>query len=169
MESKIVFLSLGSNIDDRLAYLIKSTDSIRDTCGDVVALSAVYETEPWGFQSNNSFLKQVIALKTELSPSVLMEQLLKIEKQFGRERGLSNTYQSRTVDIDILYFDTMIINTSLVSVPHPRLHLRKFVLVPLCEIAPDFIHPVFNCSNSELLNKLSDSSAVRPFLFARKF
>ncbi len=166
MESKTVFLSLGSNIDDRLAFLQKSTDTIRDTCGNVVALSSVYETEPWGFQSFNSFLNQVIALKTDLSPSGLMEQLLTIEKHFGRERGLSNTYQSRTVDIDILYFDNMIINTALVSVPHPRLHLRKFVLVPLCEIAPEFIHPVFNCSNSELLNKLADSSAVRPFLFA---
>lgn len=121
----------------------------------LVERSSAYITEPWGFEADEWFLNELLVVETELEPDDLMDTLLAIERTLGRIRHPEKTgYSSRTVDLDILYYGDQIINTEKVTVPHPRLHLRKFALMPLCEIIPDFLHPVFNLSQKQLLEKL---------------
>ena len=117
--------------------------------------SSAYTTEPWGFEAEEWFLNELLVVDTELEPDVLMDELLNIESELGRVRHPEQKgYSSRTVDLDILYYGDRIINTNKVTIPHPRLHLRKFALEPLCELIPDFLHPVFNLSQTQLLEKL---------------
>lgn len=121
----------------------------------LVERSSAYITEPWGFEAEEWFLNELLVVETELEPDALMDALLKIEAELGRVRHLEiKGYCSRTVDLDILYYGDKIINTEKVIAPHPRLHLRKFALMPLCEVIPDFLHPVFNLSQTQLLEKL---------------
>ena len=121
----------------------------------LVERSSAYTTEPWGFEADEWFLNELLVLETELEPDALMDALLSIEKELGRVRHPEQKgYTSRTVDLDILYYGDRIVNTEKVTVPHPRLHLRKFALEPLCEVIPDFLHPVFNLSQTQLLEKL---------------
>ena len=121
----------------------------------LVERSSEYMTEPWGFEAEEWFLNELLVVETELEPDALMDELLAIEAELGRVRHPEKPgYCSRTVDLDILYYGDRIICTEKVTVPHPRLHLRKFALMPLCEIIPDFLHPVFNLSQKQLLEKL---------------
>ena len=117
--------------------------------------SSAYTTEPWGFEAEEWFLNELLVVDTELEPDDLMDELLKIEAELGRVRHPEvRGYCSRTVDLDILYYGDKIIKTDKVTIPHPRLHLRKFALMPLCEVVPDFLHPVFNLSQTQLLEQL---------------
>ena len=121
----------------------------------LVERSSAYTTEPWGFEAEEWFLNELLVVETELEPDKLMDKLLEIEKELGRVRHPEvKGYCSRTVDLDILYYGDRIIETEKVTVPHPRLHLRRFALEPLCEIIPDFLHPIFNLSQTQLLEKL---------------
>ena len=121
---------------------------INKRCGMLVERSSAYFTEPWGFEADEWFL-------TEMEPDDLMDALLGIEAELGRVRHPEvKGYTSRTVDLDILYYGDRIINTEKVTVPHPRLHLREFALKPLCEVIPDFLHPIFNLSQTQLLERL---------------
>lgn len=121
----------------------------------VVERSSAYITEPWGFEADEWFLNELLVVETDLEPDDLMDRLLEIETELGRVRHPEKPgYQSRTVDLDILYYGDWVINTEKVTVPHPLLHLREFALKPLCEVIPDFIHPVFHLSQMQLLEKL---------------
>ena len=123
--------------------------------------SSVYETEPWGFQSNEEFLNQVVKVKTDLNPSGLLGRILMIESLLGRVRG-ERRYESRLIDIDILLYEDIIVDEESLKIPHPLMHQRRFVLIPLCELAPDMIHPVLGKSLTVLLEICEDKGVVRP-------
>jgi len=128
---------------------------INNRCGMLVERSKAYTTEPWGFEAEEWFLNELLVVETEMEPDELMDALLEIEKSLGRVRlPEQQGYTSRTVDLDILYYGDQVIQTEKVTIPHPRLHLREFALLPLCEIIPDFLHPVFNVSQTQLLERL---------------
>jgi 2-amino-4-hydroxy-6-hydroxymethyldihydropteridine diphosphokinase len=120
----------------------------------------VYETGPWGFKSGKKFLNRVLGVETVLNPSDLLERILKIESDLGRIRS-GKGYSSRIIDIDILFFGDEIINEGSIVIPHPHLHERKFVLVPLNDIAPEFVHPVLKKTVEELLSLCTDKGKVR--------
>lgn len=127
----------------------------------LVERSSAYLSEPWGFEAEEWFLNELLVVETELDPDSLMDRLMEIEHELGRVRHPEiEGYTSRTVDLDILYFGDRIVKTEKVTAPHPRLHLRRFALLPLCELVPDFLHPVFNKSQQQLLERCSDSSKV---------
>ena len=149
------FILFGSNQGDKQALLERACALINNRCGMLVERSSAYITEPWGFEAEEWFLNELLVVETELTPDELMDKLLEIEAELGRVRHPEKEgYCSRTVDLDILYYGNQIINTEKVTAPHPRLHLRKFALMPLCEIIPDFLHPIFNLSQTQLLEKL---------------
>jgi 2-amino-4-hydroxy-6-hydroxymethyldihydropteridine diphosphokinase len=152
-----VYLGLGTNLGDRTENLETAIEKIRETIGPVVASSSVYETEPWRFKSENKFLNMVIEVKTSLKPSGLLGRMLMIESLMGRIRE-GNEYKSRIIDIDILFYGDRIIKTKALHVPHPAIPDRRFVLVPLCEISPDYIHPILKKSIQKLLEECQDTS-----------
>lgn len=155
-----IYILLGSNLGDRKDFLTQARKAIEQQCGKLLAISHLFETAPWGFKSNDWFLNQVVEIETDLTAIQLLEKLLTIEISLGRTRTTVQ-YSSRNIDIDLLYFGDQVFNSTKLVVPHPRLHLRKFTLLPLCEIAPSFIHPVSQKSQLELLHQLNDESVVR--------
>lgn len=144
----IVYLALGSNIGNRLANLKNAISNLTPQL-NVKKKSPVYETPPWGFQEQAAFLNQVIKAETYLEPEELLGHLKRLETALGREPSFQNG--PRLIDMDILFFDDMIIDSPPLVIPHPRLHQRAFVLVPLNDIAPDLIHSLLNIPISELL------------------
>jgi len=161
------YLLLGSNVEPRFGFIMEAIRLIGNESGMVLGTSSIYESEPWGFQAETHFLNCVVLLDTELSPMDLLSEALKIEKSMGRTRQGSG-YASRNIDIDILYFNDEAVNLPGLIIPHPRLHERRFTLEPLVEIAPDFVHPVVGKTNSELLERVNDSSEVRTFKTAQE-
>ena len=157
---KKIYLGLGSNLGDREHNLKEAFARIEEHIGHVVKSSSVYETEPWGFNTRETFLNAVIEVGTELNPSAVLGAILMIETLLGRTRG-EKQYSSRVIDIDILLYNDLIVNEVSLKIPHPLLHERMFVLVPLCEIAPDIIHPIFNKSVLLLSKICPDNSKVR--------
>jgi 2-amino-4-hydroxy-6-hydroxymethyldihydropteridine diphosphokinase len=153
------FLHTGSNRGSRLEMLHEAHRQIGEKTGEILLASSVYETEPWGFHDETPFLNQVLEIKTDLSPEILLQSILEIETVMGRKREFKG-YLSRKIDIDILFYDDLVICTENLVIPHPRMHERRFVLIPLAEIAKDFIHPVFHRSIEELLVSCSDQSRV---------
>ena len=161
MASETVFVLLGSNLGDRELLVNQASKMIGERCGKIVAKSRLYESEPWGFKSEHWFLNQVVKVETALSPDDLMKELLEIEKELGRDRSVPHEgYVSRPMDLDILYFGNEINDTQMVTAPHPRLHERRFTLLPLCDVAPDFVHPVMKKTNLQLLDECQDAGKV---------
>ncbi len=156
------FLITGSNQGDRLMMLERALKAIREEIGSITDQSSIYETAPWGFDHPTKFLNQVLEIETVLEVNNLLDRLLELEKKLGRTR-VERRYAARCIDIDILFYDDIIINTKTLIVPHPRLAERRFVLVPLCEMVPFFRHPVLNVTLEELLKQCKDSSEVRIF------
>jgi 2-amino-4-hydroxy-6-hydroxymethyldihydropteridine diphosphokinase len=157
-----IYLGIGSNLEDREGNLAEAVDRIGLIIGDVIKTSSVYETEPWGFTADIEFLNMVVEVETRLNPQDLLEQTSKIETRLGRIREEDEgQYSSRIIDIDILLYEDVIVNDVNLKIPHPLMHERKFVLVPLNEIAPDAVHPVFLKTISELLAVCSDTGEVR--------
>ncbi|TFH39423.1 MAG: 2-amino-4-hydroxy-6-hydroxymethyldihydropteridine diphosphokinase [Bacteroidia bacterium] len=148
-----VYIGIGSNLGDRHIFIEDSLLRLERDVGNIVTRSTVIETEPWGFDSADSFLNMVTKIETLLSPGGLLESLLKIESDMGRIRSEPG-YRSRVIDLDILFYDDLIIDSGDLAIPHPLLHRRLFVLQPMSEIAPDLVHPVLNKSISELLCEL---------------
>jgi 2-amino-4-hydroxy-6-hydroxymethyldihydropteridine diphosphokinase len=153
-----VYLLIGGNMGDRMANIKMAQDYLDQEAGKLMQRSAVYETEAWGFKDQPAFLNQAILLHTHLDASTLMETLLSIELKMGRKRAVP--MGPRTIDLDIIYFNEEIIDHNLLTIPHPRLAERRFVLLPISEIAPNYIHPVFQKNNATLLKECGDSLAV---------
>lgn len=159
----MVILLLGSNLGDRLSNLNEAYNKISESTREILISSSIYETEPWGFQHQNLFLNQVLVVNTDLSPESLLHLLFNIEKELGRKRR-QKSFQARIIDIDILFYDDLIISTNELEIPHPKLHERRFVLEPLNEILPYLIHPVLLKSVARLLKESKDPLLVRKFL-----
>lgn len=153
-------LLLGTNLGDRLENLNKACILLEEKVGTIQKRSGIYETEPWGYRDNQWFYNCALILQTHLVPEKLIKKTLEIEMIMGRERKQTNGYENRILDIDILSFDSEIIKTTELELPHPRLHLRKFALMPLAEIAPDYIHPTTMKSVNEMLTECIDNCIV---------
>ena len=156
---KTAFLSIGSNLGNRRLLLQKAIFQIGKIAGEIRQVSAVYETPSWGFEGED-FLNACLELQTLLTAEELLAKLLSIETEFGRKRNESGSYQSRTLDIDIIYYEKEIINTKNLTVPHPKLQDRKFILKPLADITPQFYHPIFNKDTRNLLQECKDKSTL---------
>ena len=156
------FILFGSNMGDKNEIYAQACLLINNRCGRIVAQSSAYESEPWGFEAKEWFLNRLIVVETELEPEAMMRQLLDIEAELGRVRHPeAGGYTSRTADLDILYYGSRIVLTDSLTIPHPRLHQRRFALLPLCEVVPEFVHPAFNMTQTELLKRCFDFSEVR--------
>ncbi|QNL49537.1 2-amino-4-hydroxy-6-hydroxymethyldihydropteridine diphosphokinase [Olivibacter sp. SDN3] len=155
------YLILGTNLGDRVIQLKKAIELITKRIGEVCRQSTIYETKPWGVLEQPNFLNQVLKVKTLLSPDDLLKEALAVEQMLGRVRNVK--WGARLIDIDILFYDDRVINTSQLQIPHPLLHKRSFVLFPLAEIASSFIHPVFQVSISQLIESLSDNLSVQKY------
>ena len=152
------YLLTGGNTGDRQQFLASALKALEAACGQIITVSALYETEAWGYNDQPPFLNQAIELQTALSPQALLERILAIEIQLGRVRD--QKYGPRTIDIDILLYGQEVINEPGLVVPHPHLPNRRFALECLNDIAPAFIHPVLNKSISTLLEECADSLTV---------
>jgi len=152
-------LALGSNVGDKLNNLKLAAANLAPQM-ILKAKSPIYETPPWGYAQQDSFLNQVVKVETYLEAQPLLRHIKRLEKALGREATFENG--PRIIDIDILFFDEAIIDSPPLIVPHPRLHERAFVLVPLADIAPDLIHPRLKMSVSALLSAV-DAGGIKPF------
>lgn len=155
---KNVFLLLGSNLGDRLQVVQAATKLIREGVGEIRAASSIYETAPWGVLDQPVFLNQVLSVETSLVPEEVLRVILNIEQELGRVRH--ERWGARVIDIDMLYFEDIVLDSARLTLPHPRLHERRFTLVPLNEIAPDFIHPVLKRNTTDLLAACTDPGEV---------
>lgn len=152
----IVYLSLGSNMGNREEILEVAIKEIDKRIGKISKSSSKYETEPWGFTSPNKFINMAIEVETQLSPTLVSEIAHSIEDDLGRIRNKDiEGYEDRVIDIDILMIDNIISNDKGLTLPHPKMHLREFVILPLCEIAPNLIHPVLGITIKDIKNNIN--------------
>jgi len=152
MKEHIVYLALGTNLGDRLANLKQAIAALTPQM-EVRAKSGVYETPPWGFEDQPKFLNQVIKVNTYLDPEPLLKHLKRLEVALGRQESFPNG--PRLIDMDILFYNDLVVNKPSIVVPHPRLHERGFVLLPLMDIAPGLVHPVTQKSVREMVEQLN--------------
>ncbi len=157
MEEHVVYLALGSNIGNRAQNLKEAIAALSPQM-EVKARSAVYETPPWGFEDQEKFLNQAVRVETYLKPEQLIKHLKRLEVALGRTETFQNG--PRLIDIDILFYDDLVLYSPALTIPHPHLHERGFVLVPLMDIASDFVHPVKKKSIRELA-LFADVSGIR--------
>lgn len=153
---------LGSNLGDRIHLLGRAIELTEKRIGSNLKVSSVYSTEPWGTQNPLPYLNVAVSMQTSFPAGALLKKILSIEKELGRKRD-GNLNAPRTIDIDIIFYENLIIHRKNLIIPHPRMHLRRFVLVPLAEIEPGFVHPVFEITVEELLNNCTDELAVSIF------
>ena len=159
--SHTVYLSAGTNLGDREANLQEAIASLNSHGAVVRKVSSIYETEPVGFRSQPWFLNMALELATDLSPLELIDICQEVEQVHGRLRTFANA--PRSLDLDILLYDDLVVDTSRLTIPHPRMTQRRFVLVPLAELAPDVLHPILGESISSLLAVCPDTSQVRRY------
>ena len=138
----IAYLGLGTNVGNKRRNMITAAALLAERVGDILALSGFYETEPWGFESENFFLNAAVKLKTSFSPLEVMRITQQIEKELGRTEKSNGVYHDRIIDIDILLYGDEVLQIPELTLPHPLMHERKFVMDPLAEIAPFVVHPV---------------------------
>lgn len=155
----MVYIALGSNIGNRFALIQEAVFCIGSRIGTILSVSKVYETPAWGFESE-AFLNACIKIETEQTALDVLDTLLTIEKELGRDRNLSEGYQARPIDLDILLFNNEIISHERLLVPHPRMELRQFVLTPLADIAAKTVHPQLKKNIEELQQKCEDDSVL---------
>lgn len=156
--NELVHLALGTNLGDRESNLIRARELLSQRM-NIIEASPIYITPPWGFEEQPDFLNQVLQVQTEIAPRPLLRYLKKIESKMGRLKTFRNG--PRLIDIDILFYGQRVVKSSKLSIPHPRLHERAFVLVPLNDLAPDFVHPVLNITVETMLSEI-DVKGVRP-------
>jgi len=155
-----VYVSLGSNLGDRLQYLKGAIGRIEEAEKiSIKKLSAVYETQPVGYENQGWFLNLVLEVETSLDPLSLLDHLLSIEDQLGRKR--EEKWGPRSIDVDILLYNNQVVDSERLTIPHPRMHKRKFVLILLAQIAPQLLHPLLKKSMSELIENCEDKSVVK--------
>lgn len=147
-------------MDDRAAWLEKAKAEITLSIGKISAESSLYESEPWGFHADKCFLNQVVKAETDMQPAEILDEILFIEKKLGRIRNNSETYQSRTIDIDILFYNDQIIAEKDLIIPHPRIQERMFTLLPLSELDQSFVHPASRKTISQLIRECHDPGSV---------
>ena len=157
----IVYLSLGSNLGDRVGYIQQATSLLGANQNiNIVATSSFYETEPWNMNSENWFVNAIAQISTSLAPEELLDECQKIETLLGRNRNNLDSYNDRTIDIDIIFYDRLILNTERLTIPHKHFHKRGFMLVPMLEIAEDFVHPFFGKTVESLFEAIEDPEMV---------
>ena len=160
---------LGSNLGDKFKLLNDAMNKLSHSAGKIKVTSSIYESQAWGFESDSTFFNAILVLSTPLDPWQLLKECQRIEMELGRERepqsmdheSKTREYSSRTIDIDILDFDGLITNTPTLILPHPKLHLRKFTLLPLQEVIPEWIHPILKVGVKELLTNCNDIGEVK--------
>ena len=148
------YLLIGGNMGDRLANLENARAAIQEQVGNILSNSSIYETAAWGMENQAAFLNQALLIDTPFEAIELLENLLKIEKAMGRIRN--QPLGPRTIDLDIIFFNDQILDTENLTIPHPHMQKRNFVLTPLNEIVPDYIHPIFKKSINQLLKGCTD-------------
>ena len=153
-----VYIQLGSNIGERESFITKSMHKVEDDIGKIITVSSIFETTAWGNENQNNFLNSVIEIKTPFDAFTILQKSQEIENNLGRKR--SDKWGERTIDIDILFYNNKIINTKELTVPHPLIEKRKFVLMPLSEIAPNYMHPILKKNISTLLSECKDTQKV---------
>lgn len=153
-----VYLSLGSNLGNREENILYAVRKLKEIGFEIKETSSIYKTSPWGKPDQPYFLNLVLEGETKLSPQRLLQKAKIIEKTLGRKKG--EKWGPRTIDIDILFYDNKIIKTPNLKIPHPQLHERNFVLIPLKEIAPNFIHPLLKQNVQQMLKKMDDKGGV---------
>jgi len=149
-----VYLSIGSNKGNRSVLIIKAIDEIEKKIGKIISRTSIYQSKSWGFDSND-FYNLSLLIDTDIEPKSLLINLKKIEKSMGRE-DIDGSYSDRFIDIDILFYDNIIIDSEDLKIPHPKIEIRKFVLVPMLEIADDYVHPILNKTIRQLDNECDD-------------
>ena len=154
-------LLLGSNLGDGQLLFQHVISIIDERLGKLEMQSALYQSPPWGFEHENNFINQVLIMNTEKDSEQVLQSCLQIEVDLGRKKRKTQGYVARIIDIDVLFVNDEVIETETLVLPHPRLHLRKFTLLPLAELIPDFVHPTLNKTIQELLVACEDNSEVR--------
>jgi len=155
----VIYLLLGGNQGDRKKNLSEAKQQLVDKVGKIILKSSIYESEPWGFSNSDWFLNQVVVCQTGFTPVELLDAIQEIENNLGRVRKTMQ-YTGRTMDIDILFYDQLVLETERLSIPHKQIHNRKFTLEPLNEIAPDFIHASLQKPVYKLLSECKDRQKV---------
>lgn len=158
-----LYILLGGNLGDKQLIFSETRKQLAGQLGTISHQSAIYETEPWGFESADMFWNQALEIETELTPEEILVRSHNIEHELGRIRQ-KNQYGSRVIDIDILFYGGRVINQERLTIPHPRIQDRKFVLVPLGEIAPELVHPVFQKTIEQLIGECTDQLAVKKLI-----
>ena len=153
-------LSLGTNLGNKLQNLKTAYLLIEEKIGKIISQSKIYCSEAWGYQSNNEFYNTVVVVETVLLPYQILEIIANIEDELGRQRKHLNTFEDRIIDIDILFYNSLIINCKNLKIPHPKIQYRLFVLLPLCEISPNFVHPELQLPLCQLLDRCEDISKI---------
>lgn len=147
-----VYFSLGTNLGDKEQNLRLAVQNIEERIGKAISLSAFYATAPWGFTSENTFLNAALCVETQLSPLEILKITQEIEREMGRtHKSVNGAYSDRLIDIDLLLYDDLVLDTPELKLPHPLMQERDFVMRPLAEIAPEVVHPVFKKTIRELL------------------
>ena len=160
MTRHLAYLSLGTNLGNKEENLRAAMKLIEKQIGNIVSQSALYTSEPWGFMSENSFLNNVVAVSTTMTPEKLLETTQHIEFTLGRtQKSVNGQYADRLIDIDILFYDLQVTDTPTLTLPHPLLHRRLFVLEPLNQIAPTLTHPILKKDINTLCRELQEESA----------
>lgn len=157
-----LLLSLGGNMGNKEEIFSETRSMIQILIGQIRKVSSTYETPPWGFESSDFFHNQVVQAYTKLTPYEVLEKIQQIESSFGRERK-KGVYLPRKMDIDILFYDDLIIMDEVLIIPHPLIPQRRFVLTPLADLVPDLIHPLSGKSISEILEECNDQSVIRKY------
>lgn len=157
---RLIYLSLGTNLGNRLEQLSETRDFIEFNIGDIVNSSDVYETEPWEMENVEPFLNQVLGLLTTMSNTQIINEISEIDAFYGRKRS-AEKYLSREMDVDVLFIEQEIIDTPKLKVPHPKISERRFILEPLCQIAPDFVDPLTQKTITSLLESCQDKCKVK--------
>lgn len=156
-----VFFSIGTNLGDRASNLQNAIAFLDNNIGEVVAKSEVYESEPWGYSDDLQYYNMMVEVKTDFNPEITLEKCLAYESEQGRERSDDGKYISRVVDIDIVLWGNLQMRTDRLQIPHPRAHLRNFVMVPFAEIAPNVEHPTFGSTIEDLQVQCIDKCRVK--------
>lgn len=154
----IAYLLIGGNIGNRTNALLQAKEAIEKNCGQITQVSGIYETEAWGMPNQPSFYNQALALQTQLDAHTLLEKLLHIETTLGRTRD--KKYGPRVIDIDIIFYNNEVVQTTGLQLPHPHMQNRRFVLIPLAEIAPEVVHPILHKTVKHLLQTCPDDLEV---------